>query len=138
MLVDGAKSGERAVKGKPAADSKSATLKDLGVSESQSVRWQNLAGITEAKFEQAVTRLDNVLNSAIATSTQRRLSALVRSRQFPMPSSPGGPLLRARPGAGARTAAARPTRPERSWAVLRHRFSKIFRVRLSWSDVPII
>ena len=54
LLKEMAENGERATKGKPAADSKSVTLKGLGISETQSVRWQALAEVPKEQIEAAL------------------------------------------------------------------------------------
>lgn len=54
LLADMGRSGDRNTGGKPSQHERVSTLADLGVSESQSSRWQRLAAVPEDRFEQAV------------------------------------------------------------------------------------
>jgi hypothetical protein len=54
MLTQAKASGDRASRGKPAADSNSATLHDLGIAPHNATRWQKMASMTEDRFETAV------------------------------------------------------------------------------------
>lgn len=54
MLAEMADSGERAARGRPSNSDSVSRLSDIGVSAKQSERWQKLAAIPEARFEQAV------------------------------------------------------------------------------------
>lgn len=54
MLAQAAKNGDRAGRGKPAADSNSVTLNDLGIAPHNATRWQQLAAMSDAHFETAV------------------------------------------------------------------------------------
>jgi len=54
LLHDMRQKGARAGRGKPTAEHKPSTLKGLGISETQSARWQQLANVPEEEFEAAL------------------------------------------------------------------------------------
>jgi hypothetical protein len=49
-----AESGQRASRGRPITEEKPVTLTDLGISETQSSRWQQLADVPKEEFESAL------------------------------------------------------------------------------------
>lgn len=72
LLRTTAETGERASKGRPAAGNKSATLPDLGISEDQSRRWQQVASIPENHFEAAVQMAKNTAGEVTTAFLLRR------------------------------------------------------------------
>lgn len=67
LLSVGQESGDVAGRGRPAADTKSVTLTDLGVTENQSRRWKKLAAVPAEQFEHAIEAAKEVAREVTTT-----------------------------------------------------------------------
>lgn len=77
LIAIGQASGEVAGRGKPAVDSKSSTLEDLGITHKQSMRWKALAGVSAERFERAVEAAKEVAREVTTTSVLRQAEMAV-------------------------------------------------------------
>ena len=97
----GAVPGKTGRKGKPVLDTKP-KLSDLGVSKTQSSRWQALAAIPQTQFEEVVadarSKVDRVVRNAVreAKTRQRRASYSLETPRVMLPLPTGRILCAAR------------------------------------------
>jgi hypothetical protein len=75
LLAEMKERGERADKGQPKVMSRATTLNDLGVTRSESSKWQKLAAIPEEKFERTIADHGNgFLRTAFSSKTDQWLT----------------------------------------------------------------
>ncbi len=91
LLRIAAERGERAGKGRPVNGNKPATLADLGISEGQSKRWQQVASIPEKHFETAVQMAKNTAGEVTTAFLLREARSLAQPHQ---PTRPARASLR--------------------------------------------
>lgn len=84
MLTEARERGERAGRGKPAADSNSATLNDLGIAPHNATRWQSLASMTDEHFETAVATAKDTAGQVTTAFMLREAEKAKRPHGKPM------------------------------------------------------
>lgn len=83
MLIEAGKTGHRATKGKPVEMSQAATLSELGVTRSDSSRWQKLAEIPKEHFETAVAAAKDTAGEVTTAHMLREAKKLAEPESRP-------------------------------------------------------
>lgn len=80
MLRASAETGERASRGRPPENNKPSTLEDLGISDKQSHRWQQVASIPDEHFEAAVSMAKDAAGEVTTAFVMRQAKGRAKGK----------------------------------------------------------